>query len=51
MAKDIIKSLYGHLEEPSEIKCLSESLIGGVKAKNYTEVIKRQKCGKKMVVY
>ncbi|ENN81864.1 hypothetical protein D910_03046 [Dendroctonus ponderosae] len=44
MAKDIIKSLYGHLEEPQEIRCLSESLIGGVKAKHYTEVIKRQKC-------
>lgn len=44
MLKDITENLSGHLANPQTIKCPSEYLVGGVKAKNYIPLMKRQKC-------
>lgn len=46
MTKEIIESVKGMLATTEDSKCLSKSLIGGMKSKNYVSVMKRQKCGK-----
>ncbi|XP_050294650.1 tRNA pseudouridine(38/39) synthase [Anthonomus grandis grandis] len=44
MIKDIINSLTKHQENPNDLKCLTEYLVGGVKPKTYVPVMKRPKC-------
>lgn len=48
MTKEIIESVKGMLVTPEDSKCLSKSLIGGMKSRNYVSVMKRQKCGKSL---
>lgn len=50
MTKEIIESVKGMLATTEDSKCLSKSLFGGMKSKNYVSVMKRQKCGKNLEV-